>query len=693
MAHTPQKLALQELAAQELAAAVRESTRHVLRQLEAKDWKAARAEIDALLTTGALSPSFRSLLEGFSSWVDQDNAAAAARLAATLDLDPQSSYAHYGLAEMHAREGRVAAAVASVRQALQIEPEMAEGWFLYGRLALWEKEINVAMHSLIQSIQCDIDNEIYWHWLNQWLPRVQLQGPMPAAGRAILIEALRRQKIELSVVDQVTYAILKDTAPVQQLLALADAGRLDAQIRAGSAIALLDDEFFLLVLQRTTLHHVGYEKVLTGLRRALLDTISTDAVPPLLQDVAIRFTSALAIYALTTEFVFYATPAEAGSLSACLQRLRDLPVDDPQLPLLIAIVACYEPLEKNREAVLFKALASPAQRLPEFRAMTDLHLLEPLRIEVHEAAVESLAAISNPVSLAVQRQYEENPYPRWRFLGEAQAGSFDHRISRLLPHLKDDQRPRLQAFPRNPLEVLIAGCGTGRHALWFSREYPAARILAVDLSRASLGYARFKAEEFGITTVDFRQGDILQLPELGRQFDVIESAGVLHHMEDPGLGLAALVRCLRPGGWIRLALYSHSARQAVRIARQRIAEQGFVPTAEGIRRFRQVILADDTDPLHAPCTKFHDFFSLSECRDMLFHVQEHQFTTQALEDLIAAAGLEFMGFEVDVEFVGNAEPRITDWQCLRQWGEFESAHPDFFGSMYKLWLRKPGGAR
>ena len=77
---------------------------------------------------------------------------------------------------------------------------------------------------------------------------------------------------------------------------------------------------------------------------------------------------------------------------------------------------------------------------------------------------------------------------------------------------------------------------------------------------------------------------------------------------------------------------------------------------------------------------------------MLFHVQEHQFTTQALEDLIWAAGLEFMGFEVDIEFVGKAEPRITDWQSLRQWGEFESAHPDFFGSMYKLWLRKPGGA-
>ena len=198
-----------------------------------------------------------------------------------------------------------------------------------------------------------------------------------------------------------------------------------------------------------------------------------------------------------------------------------------------------------------------------------------------------------------------------------------------------------------------------------------------------------KAEEFGIANIDFRQGDLLELPALGRQFDVIESTGVLHHMEDPGKGLAALARCLRPGGWVRISVYSHSARRAVRMARERIAERGCLATADGIRDFRHTIMCDETDPLHELCVRWRDFFALSDCRDLLFHVHEHQFTTEGLELLIASAGLEFMGFDPAAGIAVNAEPRITDWQSLRQWGEFENANPDFFSSMYDMWLRQP----
>ena len=44
------------------------------------------------------------------------------------------------------------------------------------------------------------------------------------------------------------------------------------------------------------------------------------------------------------------------------------------------------------------------------------------------------------------------------------------------------------------------------------------------------------------------QADILNLKKLNRQFDIIESSGVLHHMENPTVGWEILTECLKPGG-------------------------------------------------------------------------------------------------------------------------------------------------
>ena len=40
------------------------------------------------------------------------------------------------------------------------------------------------------------------------------------------------------------------------------------------------------------------------------------------------------------------------------------------------------------------------------------------------------------------------------------------------------------------------------------------------------------------------QADILELEKLNKNFDIIESGGVLHHMDDPFAGWQVLVNCL-----------------------------------------------------------------------------------------------------------------------------------------------------
>ena len=45
------------------------------------------------------------------------------------------------------------------------------------------------------------------------------------------------------------------------------------------------------------------------------------------------------------------------------------------------------------------------------------------------------------------------------------------------------------------------------------------------------------------------QDGILHLHQMGREFDIIESTGVLHHMHDPMAGWRVLVDLLKPGGF------------------------------------------------------------------------------------------------------------------------------------------------
>jgi len=50
-----------------------------------------------------------------------------------------------------------------------------------------------------------------------------------------------------------------------------------------------------------------------------------------------------------------------------------------------------------------------------------------------------------------------------------------------------------------------------------------------------------------------------------------------------------------------------------------------------------VMAADPGDPLRE-AMRLDDFFSLSECRDLLFHVQEHRFTIPQSGDALDALG-------------------------------------------------------
>jgi hypothetical protein len=140
-----------------------------------------------------------------------------------------------------------------------------------------------------------------------------------------------------------------------------------------------------------------------------------------------------------------------------------------------------------------------------------------------------------------------------------------------------------------------------------------------------------------------------------------------------------------------VGLYSKFARHEITLARDFIARRGYNPTADDIRRCRQELMAlDDAAPLKS-VTKFWDFYTTSTCRDLIFHVQEHQFTIPDIKAFLVANGLTFIGFIVDPAIQQHYRVRFPQDATLTNldyWNVLEVENPLIFKGMYQFWVQK-----
>lgn len=125
--------------------------------------------------------------------------------------------------------------------------------------------------------------------------------------------------------------------------------------------------------------------------------------------------------------------------------------------------------------------------------------------------------------------------------------------------------------------LLDAGCGSGRYTMALAR-LTNARVIGVDLGATSLEHARRIAADANMANIEFRTGNVLELPFANESIDCIFSNGVLHHTGDTMRGLREMHRVLRPGGRAFLYLYGAGgvfwhARRAARAVMQRIPRE------------------------------------------------------------------------------------------------------------------------
>ena len=581
---------------------------------------------------------------------------------------PGHAEAHSRLGAVLMRQGKPADAIAQIERALALKPDMFEA---YGNLAqayLAAGQSDRATEAACRALE-----------LNE-TPQTRMMFAQCAAGarfagnasryRRWLLRALVEGWTRPRELTRASIAVVRRSAAIADAIARVDAAwpnRLPANELwdCGTIAALAQDELLCRLLESDPIADLGLERLLTNVRGAILHRQADQ----IFDDRILGFCCSLARQCFVNEYMFATSEAETQTVAGLRTSLDNmLAAGEAARGHWLAIVGAYVPLHALADPKPLLAQTWP-QPLDELIAQ---QIREPGEERRIAATIPALTVIDDQVSRAVRAQYEENPAPRWTLNGPPP------QVSASAPS------------PQQPRDALIAGCGTGLSTVDFARQARTTRILAIDLSLASLRYAKRMAERLGLANVEFGQADILQLGSLGRQFDFIDASGVLHHLADPWQGWRILLALLRPGGIMQVGLYSELGRRNIVAARAFIAARGYRPTADDIRRCRQDIVAAE-DAQVASVAQRDDFFTLSECRDLLFHVQEHRTTVPEIKSFLAANSLEFGGFFVDAATRARFAARFSKPQAaldLDCWHVFETEAPGAFAGMYQFSLRK-----
>jgi 2-polyprenyl-3-methyl-5-hydroxy-6-metoxy-1,4-benzoquinol methylase len=448
----------------------------------------------------------------------------------------------------------------------------------------------------------------------------------------------------------------------------------ESPLKSEEIAAMEEDILLRCALELTVIHGAPLELLLTSLRSTFLRLAANHLSGTEVSNDAAHLFCALAQQCFINEYVFAQADDEtnrAGELREVL--VKRLAAEGDISPFLLAAVAAYFPLHSVPNAKSLLALNWPEYAVQLLRQQVS----EPLEEAEDRTKISTLTEIDDLTSNAVMHQYDENPYPRWTINPGKVVGGDMKRQARTI-----------SSEARQSQDILIAGCGTGKHPLWIAEYLPDARILAIDLSRANLAYARRKTREEGLQNVEYAQADILKFGGIGRTFDRIDAVGVLHHLADPKAGWRILISLLAPTGIMRIGLYSETARRDVVQARALIAEAGYRPTIEGIRALRQKIIREQHWHM---VLNSGDFYSASGCRDLLFNVMEHRFTIPQIVSFLKEHGLIFQGFELDSAVLEKFQQRYTGLEALTNleyWDAFEADNPSTFRGMYVFTVSK-----
>lgn len=245
----------------------------------------------------------------------------------------------------------------------------------------------------------------------------------------------------------------------------------------------------------------------------------------------------------------------------------------------------------------------------------------------------------------VHAQYEAYPYPARDPRDEA-----NRLISGSPSHL-DEIRHYVFAGRLDlaqPFRALVAGGGTGDAAILLAQQLADAgaadaEVVHLDISSASRAVAVARAEARGLTNLRFADGPVERVAEIAPgPYDYIDCCGMLHHLDSPEAGLAALAGVLKPAGGMGLMVYGEYGRTGVYPVQEALAQLA------GDRDDRTKVelakrLVEGLPKSHwlkrNPFVGDHLTGGDAGLYDLLLHPRDRAYRVAAFNDLVESAGL------------------------------------------------------
>jgi len=261
-------------------------------------------------------------------------------------------------------------------------------------------------------------------------------------------------------------------------------------------------------------------------------------------------------------------------------------------------------------------------------------------------------AIADPITTdaKVKWQYETFPYPERDPADEAKR----------LMRTHHDQLESLNHYCfrgrrdfRHGFRALVAGGGTGDATVYLAQQLAGtdAAIVHLDVSAASIDVARRRTRQRGLEQdVSWIEGSLFDLPSFGLEpFDYVNCSGVLHHLDDPNEGLAALVSVLKDDGALGLMLYGRYGRLGVYPMQElmRLINRGEQHPQEKVNNAKETFAAlPISNVLKRMAGAMPDDGSMNDTEfyDMFLHAKDRPFSVPEVYELLDSAGLHLIEF-------------------------------------------------
>ena len=550
----------------------------------------------------------------------------------------------------------------------------AETYFKEGIVLHEQGKFGKALKYYTQALKINPDfDEVYYN-MGRLLTNIKFNKPIPNLTE-IIYKILEKEKfIRPSSLVQASSSLLKFDPNIKDVLSKISAGKLSESLQE-IIVDLLNVPLLIKLMEVSPLPDLALETSFKNIRSTILLNISKIKN----NSEILKFQIPLSLHCFTNEYLYNQTDEEVEALKE-LENLVEKKLTNGQQPSPTELV-CLASYKSLHEYSWLNLLSMPI----ELEAIQRRQILEPEKEKQLRSTIPLLSSFKDTISCKVQEQYEQNPYPRWTNLGLPP-------VPQTISAFTKDKDLRISNLSINEVDIpqiLIAGCGTGEHSITTASTFKNCDVLAIDLSLSSVAYAKRKTEELNISNIDYIQADILDLGVLNRKFDIIESVGVLHHMNNPMVGWKVLADCLNTGGLMRIGLYSELARKSIVQIRDEIEHLNIESSYDAMKLFRNKIGSSEEEP-HKLIVSSLDFYSMSAFRDLIFHVQEHRFTIPQIKASLTQLGLMFCGFETlhVVEKFKSENFTENALYDLEKWDTFEKENPRVFAGMYQFWCQK-----